>query len=102
MRRLLMLAAVLTALATAGATAEAGHGYGWSGGQWNSGPGCGGNYAPQIYTYPGYPVHHQTWHDTSHYDYHPGGLQRHGNHFHYVPGHYDLHRTGHWDTHLHY
>lgn len=37
-----------------------------------------------------------TWHDTSHYDYHPGGYQRHRNHYHYVPGHYDLHRTGHW------
>jgi hypothetical protein len=22
---------------------------------------------------------------------------RHRNHFHYVPGHYDFHETGHWD-----
>ncbi len=36
------------------------------------------------------------YHDTSHYDYHPGGFQRHGNHYHYVPGHYDFHRSGHW------
>ena len=38
-----------------------------------------------------------TWHNTSHYDYHPGGYQRHGNHYHYQPGHYDYHRSGHWD-----
>ena len=36
------------------------------------------------------------WHDTTHWDYHPGGFHRHGNHFHYVPGHYHLHRSGHW------
>jgi hypothetical protein len=36
-----------------------------------------------------------TWHDTSHYDYHPGSYQPHGNHYDYVPGHYDLHSTGH-------
>ena len=35
------------------------------------------------------------WHDTSHLDYHPGSIQRHRLHFHYVPGHYDLHRSGH-------
>jgi hypothetical protein len=37
------------------------------------------------------------WHDTSHYDYHPGEFIRHGNHYHYVPGHYDYHPQGHWD-----
>lgn len=36
------------------------------------------------------------WHDTSHYDYHPGAYVPHGNHYHYIPGHYDWHRTGHW------
>lgn len=36
------------------------------------------------------------YHNTTHYDYHPGGYIRHRNHLHYVPGHYDLHRTGHW------
>ena len=36
------------------------------------------------------------WHDTTHYDYHPGGYVPHGNHIHYVPGHYDLHRSGHY------
>jgi len=44
---------------------------------------------------------HNVWHNTSHYDYHPGYLQPHRNHFHYVPGHYDYHQTGHWD-HLHH
>lgn len=39
----------------------------------------------------------RVWHDTSHYDYHPGGFQRHYDHYHYVPGHYDFHRDGHWD-----
>jgi hypothetical protein len=42
--------------------------------------------------YGGYP----TFHNTSHYDYHPAHLQQHGNHFHYVPGHYDYHQTGHY------
>jgi hypothetical protein len=37
------------------------------------------------------------WHDTSHWDYHPGEYVRHRNHYHYVPGHYDFHDDGHWD-----
>lgn len=45
----------------------------------------------------GYGYRPPVWHDTSHYDYHPGGLVPHGNHYHYIPGHYDYHRTGHWD-----
>ncbi len=56
-----------------------GGGHGWYGGGW---------YAD-----------HYDWHDTSHYDYHPGRYVRHRNHFHYEPGHYDLHETGHWDHH---
>jgi hypothetical protein len=42
---------------------------------------------------------HAHWHNTSHYDYHPGEIRRHGNHYHYTPGHYDLHEDGHWDAH---
>lgn len=42
---------------------------------------------------------HSYWHDTSHYDYHPGGFTRHRNHYHYQPGHYDYHQSGHWDHH---
>ena len=37
-----------------------------------------------------------TWHNTTHLDYHPGGVVRHGNHYDRIPGHYDVHRTGHW------
>jgi hypothetical protein len=47
----------------------------------------------------GHGYNHSTWHNTSHYDYHPGQFTRHNNHYHYTPGHYDYHRTGHWDTH---
>ena len=39
------------------------------------------------------------WHDTSHYDFHPGGYERHYNHYHYVPSQYNFHREGHWDHH---
>src|SRR5262245_15519223 len=37
------------------------------------------------------------WHDTGHYDYHPGGYVPHHGHYDYVPGHYDYHNSGHWD-----
>lgn len=57
------------------------YGYGGYGGGWG---GHGG---------------HSHWHDTSHYDWHGPSLQPHGNHFDYVPGHYDFHRDGHWDHH---
>ncbi len=39
---------------------------------------------------------HGRWHDTTHYDYHAPSLRWHGDHVDFVPGHYDLHRTGHW------
>lgn len=42
---------------------------------------------------------HRDWHSTSHYDYHPGGYERHYNHFDYTPGHYDFHSQGHFDYH---
>ena len=44
----------------------------------------------------GHSNHGHWYHDTSHYDWHPGSFQRHRNHYHYVPGHYDYHQTGHW------
>src|SRR5688500_115038 len=28
------------------------------------------------------------WHDTSHWDYHPGELVPHYDHYHYIPSHY--------------
>ena len=43
--------------------------------------------------------YHYDWHDTSHWDYHPGEFVRHGNHYDYIPGHYDWHQEGHWDRH---
>ena len=44
---------------------------------------------------------HSVWHDTSHYDYHPGGFVRHYDHYHYIPGHYHWHNDGHWDHYGH-
>jgi hypothetical protein len=62
---------------------------GYNGSYGGYGAGYGGyGYGPQ-YSAP-------RWHDTSHFDYHPGTFYQHGNHFHYQPGHYDFHRTGHW------
>jgi hypothetical protein len=53
--------------------------------------------------YSGYGDYHpyggHTWHDTSHWDYHPGGFVRHYDHYDYVPGHFDYHQEGHWDHH---
>ena len=39
---------------------------------------------------------HGYYHDTSHYDWHPTEVRRHGNHYDVTPGHYDYHRTGHF------
>jgi hypothetical protein len=36
------------------------------------------------------------FHDTTHLDYHAPQVTRHGNHLHVQPGHYDVHRSGHW------
>ncbi len=71
---------------------------GWyrGGGQLSHGPGQ----RHSVYNYGHWGSGH-TWHDTSHYDYHPGGYVRHRNHYHYMPGHYDFHREGHWDHHHH-
>jgi hypothetical protein len=43
---------------------------------------------------------HSHWHDTTHLDYHPGEFVPHYDHYHYVPGHYDVHYDGHWDHHF--
>lgn len=40
---------------------------------------------------------HRDWHDTTHFDYSPRAFAPHRRHFHYVPGHYDVHSGGHWD-----
>ena len=41
----------------------------------------------------------RTWHDTSHLHYHAPSAVRHHGHIDYIPGHYDVHRTGHWNRH---
>ncbi len=68
-----------------------------------------GYYAqPRVSYYGGGGGHHggyhggaHSWHDTSHYDYHPGGFVPHYDHYDYVPGHYDYHEEGHWDHNHH-
>ena len=70
-----------------------GHGGHWGGG--HSGHWGGGHWGGGGIVRPYVPAH--TWHDTSHYDYHPGRVVRHGNHFDYQPGHYDWHQQGHID-----
>jgi len=44
---------------------------------------------------------HRQYHDTTHYDFQPATAVRHRNHLHVQPAHYDLHRTGHIDSHRH-
>ncbi len=43
-----------------------------------------------------YGGYYPRYHDTSHFDYYGPSLQRHYNHYHYVPGHYHFHRSGHF------
>ena len=55
------------------------------------------NYAPRYQSYqPSYGYGQSYYHDTSHYDYHAPSIQRHRNHYHVTPGHYDYHQTGHF------
>ncbi len=97
--RLMVLGVVVTAgiwfVGASSASAQWGYG-----GSYNRGYGnYGGHNA-----YRGYgqspTIHLRTnrgyYHDTSHWDYHPGTVVPHGNHYHYIPGHYDYHRQGHW------
>ena len=64
-----------------------GHGHGGYGGY-----SAGWSYA----TAPVQAYRPPVWHDTTHYDYHPATFVPHRNHFHYTPGHYDVHSSGHW------
>lgn len=119
MKRLLALSAVLAATLLLGTSAQAagfgvswgngynGYGYGgaryggfgnygrsYSGHYGNYGSGYDSRYRSNYGSYPslGYG---RSYHDTSHYDYHPPTVQRHRGHLDYTPGHYDYHRTGH-------
>jgi len=96
-------------------TAQAGCGYGnsYGGSSYNYGSGYGstyGNYGSNYgsnfnRSYNNYGSNYghfnrsnnqSVYHDTTHFDYHAPSFQRHGNHIDFVPGHYDLHRTGHF------
>lgn len=63
----------------------------YNGGGYSHGDGYGGGWGGNR--------GHYDWHDTSHYDFHPGGYQRHYDHYDYVPAHYDYHSQGHYDYH---
>jgi hypothetical protein len=56
------------------------------------------NYRVQSYR-PSYQRGHYDYHDTSHFDYIPSRVVRHGNHYDYQPARYQFHRTGHYDYH---
>ncbi len=123
MKRLLTLSAVLVSAVLAaaifmGSSAQAaGFGVSWrngynnySGGYSHGGNGYYrqsysrnyGNYGSRFNTgyrsnYGSYPSlgYGRSYHDTSHYDYHPPSVQRHRGHLDYTPGHYDFHQSGH-------
>ncbi len=67
------------------------------------GYGSGGlNYNRDVYRSTGNGDYYRTapsptYHNTTHFDYHPTEVVRHRNHLDVQRGHYDLHRTGHWD-----
>lgn len=99
MKRLLAAVAIVAGFGLAVGSAEAGgvqfylgSGYGGYGCRAPSYNYYGGNFGNYSYQRSG-----RVWHDTSHFDYHPGEYVRHRNHYHYQPGHYDFHSTGHWD-----
>ncbi len=85
-----------------------GYGYGsYSGiaisfGRGHRGYGGGYGYGSYRMPYPGgiyssrYGGRGGFYHDTTHLDWHPTEVRRHGNHLHVQPGHYDVHHTGHW------
>jgi len=55
-------------------------------------------YSPApVYASPVVPIYRPpVYHDNTHLDYHPPTVYQHGWHTHMVPGHYDVHRSGHW------
>jgi hypothetical protein len=102
MKGLILASTVGMALLAFGTTAEASHkhhGHGHGHHHYNHrGHGVHlrlGGYP--IYASPLVPRYRPpVYHDTTHFDYHPPTVYRHGSHYHVVPGHYDLHRSGHW------
>ena len=97
-RWILGLVAAIGVSLIGGATASAqGFGCGGNGGYGGYGGGYGGyGYSAGYggYASPGYGGY-GGWHNTSHFDYHPGSSQRHRMNYHYAPRHNDYHRSGH-------
>jgi hypothetical protein len=121
MKRWILTFVTVAAIGLIGTATASAQGYGWMGGGYGHGGldcgygGYGGGFAPNYSNYDPFSVHRYGigfggsglgvsasfgrpayYHDTSHLHYHPGGVVRHRNHFHVVPGHYDVHRSGHW------
>jgi hypothetical protein len=122
MKRWILTFVTVLAIGLIGSATASAQGYGWMGGGYGYGGidcgygGYGGGYSGAYSAdYGGYGVHGggigyggsgiglsvgfgrpSFYHDTSHLHYHPGTVVRHRNHFHVVPGHYDVHRSGHW------
>lgn len=93
---LLSTAALIALCVLSTADAEAGgYGFGFSTGGYSYSPASHYvRYTPSYTSwYRSYPAH--TWHDTSHWDYHPPTIRRHRDHYHVTPGHWDWHQTGH-------
>jgi hypothetical protein len=84
---LALIALLLVGLASQDANAQGCYS-GFYGGYGHGGHGYGS------YWGGGWGAH--SWHDTTHLDYHPGSFVPHYDHFDYVPGHFDIHRSGHW------
>jgi hypothetical protein len=109
MKRLLMLGLIFPALATFGVSTDAGWRNqgrrGWHGGASQISRQIRDRYVSRSRSFGFRECHsppvHATWHDTSHYNYHPGEYVPHGNHLDYIRGDFALHRTGHWDTNHH-
>jgi hypothetical protein len=104
MKTLIIATVALAAFAFVGTNAvEAGHGHSGISVQFGSGaPHFHGFYGQrrQFRNFGLYGVRsgwsNSWYHQSGHWDYHPGGVVRHRNHFDYIPGHYDWHDTSHW------
>ena len=72
-------------------------------GRFGGGLSVGGYYGPGVsFSYGGPQYYVQPHCAQPHWDYHPGSIRRHGNHYHVTPGHYDLHVPGHHPHHHHH
>lgn len=103
MKRLLFtLLASAVVMTTGAVTASAHDYYGYSHGGYSGG--YRSNHAHSSYGhyssgYRGYSRSYggSGYHNTSHLDYHPSTVRSHYGHLDYSPGHYDSHRSGHYD-----